>query len=107
MNTLLLLALLVAPGITPQNLRCEYRVEPRGVDVSSPRLSWTLASAERAQSQSAFQIFVASTPTGLDANQADLWDSGRVASHESVNIPYGGKPFPSHQRCFWKVRVWD
>ena len=107
MNTLLLLALLGAAGITPENLRCEHRVEPQGVDVSSPRLSWTLASAERAQSQSAFQIFVASTPTGLDANQADLWDSGTVASHESTNIPYGGKSLASHQRCFWKVRVWD
>jgi hypothetical protein len=107
MNTLLLLALLGAPGITPENLRCEYRVEPRGVDVSLPRLSWTLASAERAQSQSAYQVLVASTPTGLDANQADLWDSGKVASHESVNIPYAGKPLASHQRCYWKVRVWD
>jgi hypothetical protein len=107
MNTLLLLALLGAPGITPENLRCEYRVEPRGVDVSLPRLSWTLASAERAQSQSAYQILVASTPAGLDANQADLWDSGKVASHESGNIPYAGKPLASHQRCYWKVRVWD
>jgi hypothetical protein len=107
MNTLLLLALLGAPGITPQNLRCEYRAEPLGVDVSSPRLSWALASSERAQSQSAYQILVASTPAGLDGNQADLWDSGKVASQKSVNIPYDGKPLASHQRCYWKVRVWD
>jgi hypothetical protein len=107
MKTLLLVALLGAPGITPENLRCEYRVEPRGVDVSSPRLSWTLTSAERAQAQSAYQILVASRPAGLDANQADLWDSGKVASDESVNIPYAGKPLASHLRCYWKVRVWD
>jgi hypothetical protein len=96
-----------APGITPENLRCEYRVEPRGVDVSLLRLSWTVASARRAQWQSAYQILVASTPARLDANQADLWDSGKVASHESVNIPYAGKLLASHQRCYWKVRVWD
>ena len=46
MHTLLLLALL-APGITPQNLRCEYRVEPRGIDSGQPRLSWNLSSDER------------------------------------------------------------
>jgi len=107
MSILLLLALLAAPGITPENPRCEYRVEPRGIDVRLPRLSWTLASAVRAKSQSAYQILVASTPAGLDANQADLWDSGKVASHESANIPYAGKPLASHQRCYWKVQVWD
>jgi len=113
MYTLLLALVLMpgisqaTPGITPENLRCEYRVEPRGVDVRLPRLSWTLASAARAKSQSAYQILVASTPAGLDANQADLWDSGKVASRESANIPYAGKPLTSHQRCYWKVRVWD
>jgi len=106
MHTFLLLALL-APGITPQNLRCEYRVEPRGIDAGLPRLSWTLAGAERAQWQSAYQILVASTSAGLDANQADLWDSGKVASRENINIPYAGKPLESHQRCYWKVRVWN
>jgi hypothetical protein len=107
MNTLLLLALLGAPGVSPENLRCEYRVEPRGVDVSLPRLSWTLASAERAQAQSAYQILVASTLAGLEADRADLWDSGKVASQQSLNIPCAGKPLASHQRCYWKVRVWD
>ena len=106
MHTFLLLALL-APGITPQNLRCEYRVEPRGIDAGLPRLSWNLASDERAQSQSAYQILVASTPAKLEADQADLWDSGKVASRESINIRYAGRPLVSHQHCYWKVRVWD
>jgi alpha-L-rhamnosidase len=50
---------------------------------------------------------VASTPAGLEANRADLWDSGKVASHETANIPFAGQPLVSHQRCYWKVRVWD
>jgi hypothetical protein len=41
MHTFSLLAVL-APGITAQNLRCEYRVEPRGIDAGQPRLSWNL-----------------------------------------------------------------
>jgi hypothetical protein len=106
MHILFLVALL-SPGITPQNLRCEYRVEPRGVDAGLPRLSWTLESAQRAERQSAYQILVASTLARLEANDADLWDSGKVASRESINIPYAGKPLVSYQRCYWKVRVWD
>jgi hypothetical protein len=107
MTAFFLLALLAAPGITPANLRCEYRVDPRGIDAVQPRLSWTLASSERAQVQSAYQIQVASSRVGLDRGEADMWDSGEVAGRESLNIPYAGKPLFSHRRCYWKVRAWD
>ena len=30
-------------------------------------------------------------PSNLNANKADLWDSGKVESNESVNIIYNGK----------------
>jgi alpha-L-rhamnosidase len=108
MTTLLLwAALLASPGATPASLRCEYRVNPQGVGVLQPRLSWMLESPERGQSQSAYQILVASSHAALDAGRADQWDSGKVASHESVGIAYGGKPLSSHLRCYWKVRTWD
>jgi alpha-L-rhamnosidase len=108
MTTLLLwAALLASPGVTPASLRCEYRVNPQGVGVLQPRLSWMLESPERGQSQSAYQILVASSHAALDAGRADQWDSGKVASHESVGIAYGGKPLSSHLRCYWKVRTWD
>jgi alpha-L-rhamnosidase len=103
----LLLALLALPGVTPVNLRCEFRVEPRGVDAAVPRLSWSLASAQRGQFQSAYQVLVASSRAGLEDGRADLWDSGKIASRESINIAYGGKPLSSHLRCYWKARVWD
>jgi hypothetical protein len=108
MTTFLLwAALLASPGVTPASLRCEYRVNPQGVGVLHPRLSWTLESPARGQSQAAYQILVASSRAVLDAGQADRWDSGKVASHESVGIAYGGKPLSSHLRCYWKVRTWD
>ncbi|MBN2131326.1 MAG: family 78 glycoside hydrolase catalytic domain [Sedimentisphaerales bacterium] len=97
------------PGkaLTAENLRCEYLVDPLGVDVAQPRLSWAVQSRTRGRMQSAYRILVASRPGLLADDTGDLWDSGRVASDESIQIPYGGAPLLSQMRCYWKVRVWD
>ena len=94
-------------GITTEDLRCQYRVNPLGVDEQTPHLSWTLNSAQRGQKQTAYQICVTSWQTPQGQVQGDLWDSGKIQSSQSVNIPYAGKPLRSMQRCTWKVRVWD
>ena len=72
-----------------------------------PRLSWTLRSDVRGQRQTAYQVLVASSPELLQGQQGDLWDSGRVSSDETAQVVYAGKPLPSRQACFWKVRAWD
>ena len=43
----------------------------------------------------------------LKDERADLWDSGKVASDQSIHVVYAGKPLTSRDRCYWKVRVWD
>ena len=88
-------------------LRCEYLADPLGIDVTKPRLSWTLASDQRGVKQTAYQILVASSAAALAADQGDLWDSGRVPSDETAHVAYAGAPLASRQRAFWKVRVWD
>lgn len=88
-------------------LRCEYLVNPRGLDTPQPRLSWRLQSLERGEKETGFQVLVASTWENLRANRGDLWDSGRVDSDQSIQVEYGGKALRSRQTCFWKVRVWD
>ena len=88
-------------------LRCEYLADPMGIETASPRLSWVLESSERAQRQSGYQILVASEPGKLGAERADLWNTGKVDSAETVHVEYEGKRIVSGRRCFWKVRVWD
>ena len=88
-------------------LRCEYRVNPLGIDEAQLRLTWRVESAERGQKQTAYQILVASTAAGLKKNEGDLWDSGKIPSSQTVNVVYAGKALTSRQPCFWKVRVWD
>lgn len=113
--TLLLLLLPVlafaasASTLKPAYLRCEYRVDPIGMDQSHPRLSWIVESngPQRGKQQSAYQIQVATTLDKLDHDQGDLWDSGKQGSDESAQVIYGGAPMQSATEYFWKVRVWD
>jgi alpha-L-rhamnosidase len=95
--------------ISPTALRCEYLENPSVVDVLNPRLSWVnvVKEGERGQLQSAWEIRVASSKDKLLNNQSDLWSSGKVASNQSTNINYNGKPLLSRQDCWWQVRTWD
>lgn len=95
------------PGLKAGKLRCEYRVNPLGIDVLKPRLSWIVESSERGQFQSAYQIIVSSTRLHLENDIGDLWDSGRVQSDETIQITYAGRKLSSRMECWWKVRVWD
>ena len=55
-----------------ERLRCEYRVNPLGVDVPAPRLSWIMVAAnsnQRGVRQTAYRVLVASTAALLAENQ--------------------------------------
>src|ERR1035438_2157828 len=41
----------VGLGLTPKQLRCEYLVNPPGIDEAHPRLSWVVESGARGQRQ--------------------------------------------------------
>lgn len=94
-------------SVAVANLKCEYRINPLGIDVFPPRLSWQLRSALRGQKPTAYQVLVASSPDQLEEGKADLWDSGKVVSDQSIHVDYAGRPLRSRTRCFWKVCVWD
>jgi len=90
-----------------KNLLCDLDTNPLGVDVAAPCLSWQVASDERGQKETAWQILAASSPEILAQDQGDVWDSGRIVSDATTNIPYAGHTLSSSQQVFWKVRVWD
>ncbi|HEU6447255.1 MAG TPA: family 78 glycoside hydrolase catalytic domain [Verrucomicrobiae bacterium] len=110
-TALLLLTAALSPlanaALTPTDLRCDYAANPLGVDSKNPRLFWKLQSKQRDQKQIAYEILVSSSPGLLAKNDGDLWDSGQVASDETIQIYYGGKKLNSFQQVFWKVRIWD
>jgi alpha-L-rhamnosidase len=92
--------------LRPVHLRTEYKINPV-IDTRYPRLSWELLSDERGQVQTAYQVLVASSPALLLDDKADMWNSGKVYSHETNQIVYAGVPLSSRNICYWMIRSWD
>jgi len=93
-----------AGPFAPASLRCEYLVNPMGIDMPKPRFFWVNGHSERGQIQSAYQIVVSTDP---QAASGDIWDSGKVASPRSTQIAFAGKALESGKSFSWKVRAWD
>lgn len=89
------------------DLLCEGLVNPMGIDKTSPRFSWKTISTKNGTEQKAFQLLVASSLDLLKEGQADLWDSGKVESANSVFVSYQGKSLQPGFPAVWKVRVWN
>ena len=89
------------------NLLCEYRANPLGLDVTTPRFNWQMESDRKGARQTAYRVLAASTPDHLKEGQADLWDSGKIKSDQSIQIVYAGAKLSSRQRVYWQVTVWD
>lgn len=91
----------------PFGLRTEYLTNPLGIDVLQPRFSWLLSDSSRGELQSAYQVLVAASPDDLTHQHGSAWDSGKVASDDSIQVAYAGKPLVSGHPYYWAVRVWD
>ncbi len=92
------------PKIT--HLKCEYLVNPIGIDCRAPRFSWQLASDGYEIVQHAYQILVSDSRSALEKELGNCWDSGIVKSAASIQQAYGGVELHSRQRYYWKVRIW-
>lgn len=88
---------------TVVDLRCEYRRNPIGIDVASPRISWKLKSDVRGESQTAYELEVSSD---LASSQV-LWTSGYVNTAQSVHVALEGLQLRSRIRYYYRVRCWN
>lgn len=92
----------------PVYLRCEYLINPIGIDIKKPRLYWQLEASKDKYGikQSAYQIEAAEGLEKLNSEKL-IWNSGRIESDECIHIVYGGKELKSRERIYWKVKIWD
>ena len=89
------------------HLTCEHAEAPLGIETSAPALGWQLVSEERNVLQKAYQVVVASCLEQLLTGTGDCWNSGKVASGNSIQVLYEGKPLQPAATYYWKVKVWD
>ena len=82
--------------LSPSGLRVEYAENPLGIDATAPRLSWRSTSTARGALQTAYRIQAAASEEDLAAERL-LWDSGRVASADSLFVRYGGPALRSRE----------
>ncbi|MEQ6902293.1 family 78 glycoside hydrolase catalytic domain [Nocardioides sp. YIM 152588] len=87
----------------PTGLTVGQRTAPADVDdVTGPLLGWQVPSA----GQTAYQVQVATSRSRLAAGRF-VWDSGRVDSGASTNVPYAGPELARGASYAWQVRTWD
>jgi alpha-L-rhamnosidase len=99
-TSLMLLCAPTSAQLKVSLLKTENRVNPVGIDFTHPRFSWELLSEERNVLQTAYEIAVSDEKGGV-------WETGKVLSGTSVQIPYNGTTLQSGKKYTWKVRVWD
>ncbi len=90
----------------PVHLTCELLTNPLGIDNQHPQLSWQLEDPTQAAVQTAYRIAVSSSAAAAARGQADVWDSGRVTSPQSVGVPYAGPALEPSKRYYWRVQLW-
>lgn len=102
-----LMILVASAHAAPVHLRTNALESPLGIDTPHPSFSWQSDAKTPNWMQSAYEILVATDAKNLSSGKADIWDSGRVHSSDSVNIAYAGTAIKPQQRYLWQVRVWD
>jgi len=86
-------------------VQCEYRNHLLGTDLLHPRFSWKMESTERNTRQSAYQLQV--TKREDQSFESPLWDTGRMETDQSIQLPYAGSELIPCTSYLFRVRVWD
>ncbi|HYG39035.1 MAG TPA: family 78 glycoside hydrolase catalytic domain [Cytophagales bacterium] len=87
-------------------LRCEYLINPIGIDANHPRLSWKMEDERRGAKQTAYQVFVGEDSLEVSNGTGTMWESEKV--DEAINrVEYNGKQLQPFTKYFWNVMIWD
>ncbi|MCX6238528.1 MAG: family 78 glycoside hydrolase catalytic domain [Bacteroidia bacterium] len=106
------LAILLTFNVSAQNsisvtTNCESKINPVGIGVKHPHLSWEINSKERNTKQTAYHILVSDNPEKLKNNNGNIWDSKVVKSDISIQVEYAGTPLTAEKKYYWKVKIWN
>lgn len=87
-------------------LKCEYLINPVGIDSEKPRFTWQMRSDRPGAAQKAYNIFVGTDSAGLAGGNGNIWETGKLVS-ATLPVIYQGPRLDPFTRYFWAVKVQD
>lgn len=87
-------------------LRCEYLINPLGIDNPSPRLTWLINDSRKGAKQTAYQIVVDTDSAKAAKGAGADWNTKKVVSGNTLAV-YKGKALQPFTKYYWAVTLWD
>ena len=87
----------------PLNLRCEYNINPLGIDVTTLHFNWENNVQNTHSINAGYRIMIASRPDLLVNDTPDIFDSS-IHSADGHALTATNLPLRSYTRYYWTVR---
>lgn len=88
------------------NLKCEYLMNPIGIDTPEPRFTWQIKGDKTGIKQTAYEILVGTDSLEVLSGKGNLWNSRKIEASHSL-VSYSGKKLNPFTKYFWSVKVWN
>lgn len=72
-----------------------------------PVLGWIVNDERPDVKQTAYRILFSDNENDILRDKGNIWDSGKVETSASVNVPYVGKKLQPSKTYYWKVRTYN
>ena len=100
----LLLGKLINNLLVPTDLKCEYLVNPIGVDSRNPRFTWKIDADLYDFEAKSFQIFLGTDSVAVIDEENLIWKSNLMDNSKQL-VRYGGEKLQSAKKYYWKVNL--
>ncbi|RYU97060.1 alpha-L-rhamnosidase [Emticicia agri] len=97
---------LAASPAQSEGLKCEYLINPLGIDNPAPRFTWLITDNRKGARQTAYQVLIDTDSMKVVNEMAGEWSTGKIVSDNNL-VVYKGKALQPFTKYFWKVIVWD
>ena len=104
---MILLPFKVFANVSVNQVLCENKINPMGVNLKEIAFSWEIYSTGFDVAQIAYHRVVASSKDKLNADDYDVYNTDLVKSLQSIRTMYNGKELQPGTSYYWKVRIWD
>ena len=88
--------------LVPTDLKCEYLVNPIGVDARNPRFTWKIGADLNDFEPKSFQIFLGTDSVAVIDEKNLVWKSNSLNNSNQL-VRYGGEKLQSAKKYYWKV----